>query len=94
MAWIEAKFADHGVKKIIPDDDLLEDSWRAGFEHAVLEASIGDLRKQAEDKASEVKILGADLPEVITKRLKMSPESSWDEIVFDLARSAHGKDIS
>ena len=89
VAWIEAKFAEHGVKKIIPDDDLLEDTWRAGFEHAALEASMGDLREQAADAAEEAEIIGAELREAIGKRLKASPESSWDEIVFSLAEEAY-----
>ena len=88
VTWIETKFAEHGVKKIIPDDDLLEDTWRAGFEHAVLESRIDDLMEEAGDEAAEAK-LPSSLRETIIKRLKKSPESSWDEIVFDLARDAH-----
>ena len=86
VEWIETKLKEHGVKKIIPDDDLLEDAWRRGFEHAALDASIDDLREQAADKAGEAEISGADLREVIAEKLKESPESSWDEIVFSLAK--------
>mgnify|MGYP001174113411 CR=1 FL=1 len=88
MAWIEAKLDEHGVKKIIPDDDLLEDAWRTGFEHAALESRIDDLMREAEDEASEAN-LPSSLREVITERLKKSPESSWDEIVFRLARDTY-----
>ena len=34
-------------------------------------------------------IIGADLREAIGKRLKASPDSSWDEIVFSLAEEAY-----
>jgi hypothetical protein len=46
--------------------------------------------REAEDEASEAN-LPSSLREVITERLKKSPQSSWDEIVFDLAKSAHEK---
>ena len=49
--------------------------------------------EQAEAEAAEAK-LPSSLREVITKRLKKSPESSWDEIVFSLARSAQEKENS
>lgn len=93
VAWIEAKFAEHGVKKIIPDNDLLEDAWRRGFEHAALEARIDDLMEEAKAEATEAK-LPSSLRKVITKRFEKSPESSWDEIVFSLARSAQEKENS
>ena len=44
--------------------------------------------REAEDEASEAN-LPSSLREVITERLKKSPESSWDEIVFSMARETY-----
>lgn len=55
---------------------------------ASAESRIDDLMREAEDEASEAN-LPSSLREVITERLKKSPESSWDEIVFRLARDTY-----
>ncbi len=91
VEWIETKLKEHGVEKIIPDDDLLEDAWRRGFEHAVLEASIDDLLKEAASQAGEAKAPGS-LRDTIVEKLNESPESSWDEIVFGLAQDAYDEE--
>ena len=49
--------------------------------------------EEAEAEAAEAK-LPSSLRGAITKRLKESPESSWVEIIFDLARRAHEKGTS
>ena len=56
----------------------------------VLDGKRGDIEIVAQGEADEAK-LPSSLREVITKRLKKSPASSWDEVVFDLAKSAHGE---
>lgn len=88
VAWIEAKLEEHGVKKVVPDEALLENAWRRGFEHAALEASIDNLVEQAAAKAENAKVPDR-LRETVSERLTKSPESSWDEIVFSLSRDAY-----
>jgi hypothetical protein len=42
LAWIEKKFAEHGVKKVIPDDKILANAYLRASEFAVVQKAINE----------------------------------------------------
>jgi DNA topoisomerase VI subunit B len=84
ITWLVGKLKQHGVKKFVPDVDVLEVAFkRASMAHK-LNDEIGKvfpkLRKQAE-KA----VVPRDLAKRVQARLKQYPALSWDAVVSQLA---------
>jgi hypothetical protein len=75
--FIEAKFQEHGVKKVIPNDAVIEKHARRVIEHSLFEREItkitAGLSKQAAATA-----LPEDLREQLEKFLEEHPEAPWD----------------
>ena len=87
--FIERKFEEHGVSKIIPTDDVLEQHARRMLErHAVLrelDKLLPEIRKQvAETKLPE------DLRARVEELLEESPELPWDAAVADMMAGDEG----
>ena len=75
--FVEAKLAEHGVKKLIPDDATIEQQARR-----LLVQRLTEVAMKAAAKDIEVKAAAAALPKDLRRRLeaalKESPEQPWD----------------
>ena len=80
VAFIERKFEEHGVSKIIPTDDVLEQHARRMLErHTVLrelDRLLPEIRKQVAETT-----LPEDLRTRVAELLEESPELPWDAAV-------------
>ena len=83
IAMVERKLKEHGIKKVIPDDKLLVEAYRA-FHHS---QELREVFEHAESKFEETKI---KVPKNLGKRvraiLNKNPDLRWDdalEIVLD-----------
>jgi hypothetical protein len=91
VVWIEQKLAEHGVKKLVPDDTTLADAFRRANEHVavqeMIDKSIGALRERLKDAP-----VPAHLRLELEKGLAANPTRTWDSIVMELAAKLRSKE--
>jgi len=75
---IERKLKEHGVEKVVPDDELLEETYRAF--HYSNELGEAFEKAQQEFKASEITV-PEDLREQVRKILEQHQGLRWDDAV-------------
>ncbi len=89
IEWIEKKLAEHGVEKVIPDDDTLEKAYRRAAKAAYINKRIKDLDldKEAAEHAAK-----AEVPDDLAKLLHAElvghdgvlSTDSWDGVIAGL----------
>src|SRR5262249_10918475 len=89
IAMIERQLKSYGLKKVIPDDDLLAETYRAFHRSDELRDEFEDLAETMDDEAKvkEPKNLKAKVRAILTKH----PDLRWDEairIVLDGSKEA------
>jgi DNA topoisomerase VI subunit B len=82
VTLIERKLAEHGIRKVIPDDDTLADAYRRMHKQAVIQDKVDDLIQELDE--SEVKV-PANLRRRIERAIKADPSQSWDSIMRELS---------
>jgi hypothetical protein len=87
VAFIECKLKEHGIKKLIPDDELLRDAYRL-FMHGkrvekIVEQTIEGIEN--DDIAAP-----AGLSIQVASHLRQHPEMRWDEAVAAIVDAAGG----
>jgi hypothetical protein len=75
--FIEAKLAEHGIKKLIPAAAVIEEHARRLLERRYAEETIAPLRNGIAERAAKAK-LPAFLARRIAKELQEHPELPWD----------------
>lgn len=80
IAFLERKFKEIGIKKVVPDLDALSKTYRRALLYQELEKHT---EKIIEDQASQT--IPEDLIQKIKDNLEENPNQSWDEAVWDLA---------
>ncbi len=85
VEWIERKLEEHGIKKVIPDNETLKTAYRraalANLLNKHIESVIDEL------KASVAKLKPTQLAQKVGKLLKQYPEMSWDQAIADIANN-------
>jgi len=87
VTWLKNKFAELGVAKVLPDDDLLDKVYRTAARRAAVQEAIGEIMETF--KLQDVDV-PANLREQLEHRLDGST-LSWDEIVWVLAGGKAGE---
>jgi len=87
IAWIESKLKQHGVKKIVPDQDTLRAAYARAIKIATINQAIEDAMEEA-DEAAETHAMPKTLDRKIRKRLKEDPSQPWDKVVAEEAQKA------
>ncbi len=83
VQWIEGKLEEHGVSKVIPDEDCLADVYRRAQERAFVQQKIDAALDEAGD-LGEVEIPD-NLRTEVEDRLSEDTAATWDSIVRDIA---------
>jgi len=83
--FIEAKLAEHGVIKLIPNDEVIENHARHVIGDIILEKAIAEVSKTLDEEVNAT-ALPADLREQIERELKRRPAISWDDAVAWIIR--------
>jgi len=88
IAWIEAKLGEHGVEKVIPDTESLEEVYLQAVE---AESLRREFAKREEEKGEAVATpdIPADLHQQVSDLLTDNPELSWDLAIADIASEAN-----
>jgi hypothetical protein len=78
VALIERKLAEHGIRKVIPDDAVLADAYRRMHRQSVVQAKIDELVGDLDETEVEIP---AGLRQRIETAIKADPARSWDAIM-------------
>ena len=81
--FIERKFEEHGVSKIIPTDDVLEQHARRMLERHVVLRELDKLLPEIRKRVAETK-LPEDLRAHVEELLEENPKLPWDAAVADM----------
>ena len=87
VAWIEAKLEQHGIQKVIPDADTLDDAYRRAYQIHRIHLKTREFAAKAEVEARGITVPD-DLDDLVRQRLEEEPEIPWDRAVADLAADA------
>jgi predicted metal-dependent peptidase len=85
--FVEARFEEHGVTKLIPDDEVIERHARHMLERQLIEKAIAEISEKIA-KEAKTAALPIDLREHIERVFKKHPELSWDAAVARIVRIA------
>jgi hypothetical protein len=80
----EAAFAKHGVKKIVPEEEILAQHFKKEFEYRRARETIEDAIRKARDEVGEIAIPD-DLKEQVEGYLKHNPTASWVDAIRAVA---------
>jgi hypothetical protein len=86
VAWIESKLEQHGIKKLVPDEDTLRAAYARAVKIATINQAIEEAMGQA-DEAAETHTMPKGLARMIWKRLKDDPSVPWDKVVAEVVAS-------
>jgi DNA topoisomerase VI subunit B len=81
--FIETKFAEHNVTKIIPEDTVIERHARRTIEQRLLERAIAKISGEIAEQAKTAD-LPADLRDQIAAFFEEQPNLPWDEAVAQI----------
>ena len=84
VEWIESKLKEHGIQKIVPDEDaVIEEAFRREYTRKWFNKKSVDIAEEANEKADEA-VLPDDLTKILKDALEESPEMSWDAALAEL----------
>ncbi len=83
VEWIERKLEEHGIKKVIPDNETLKTAYRRAALANLLDKHIESVIDEV--KASVAKLKPTQLAQNVGTLLKQYPEMSWDQAIADIA---------
>ena len=86
IQWLERKLKEHGIKKLIPDRQALAAAYRRAIFLQKMKKEEKKLRKKIAGQAISVP---ANLDKKVQRKLKDTPELSWDEVVWQLAENGN-----
>jgi len=91
VAWIERKLAQHGVAKIVPDEDALTLAYRRSVASRYVASRLRSTIHEAQGHAAEAPVPD-DLAARVATALRGDRAQSWDEVVQRLAMQRVGPD--
>ena len=83
LDWLEAKFAEHGVEKVVPDEATLANAYQHLARNAVLQRAINMLL--ADLPAAETFTVPEGLAETLRTTIA-GTTASWDQALWQIAR--------
>jgi hypothetical protein len=84
LVWIEGKLEGYGVKKVVPDEEVLVRAYRLACEQRLLRRALRRLRQEVQEAAKDLP-LPEDLVEWVQGQLEKQRELPWDRAVEKLA---------
>lgn len=91
IEWLERKLTEHGVKKVIPNQEILESAYRRAVFLKKLEEWVYTFRTAERKRAKKIEApnsLSARIEEAFAKRTS----TSWDEVIWNLVNSKSKRD--
>jgi hypothetical protein len=91
VAWIERKLEQHGVAKIVPDQETLMLAWRRSIASGYVASRLQSTIHEAQRHAAEAPVPD-DLATLVAAALRGDPVQAWDDVVQRLATQRAGPD--
>jgi hypothetical protein len=85
VQFLERKLTEHGVRKVVPDDDVLKQHARHIITHTLLNKALDEIRPQVETEVALV-ALPADLRQQVEADLERQSGIPWDLAVTRIAK--------
>jgi hypothetical protein len=85
VEFVERKLTEHGVAKVVPEDDVLEAHARRVLERAFTQKAIEELAEEIQQEAANID-LPPDLADQIGQRLAEDPTLSWDQAASEIVK--------
>ena len=85
VAFVEGKLAEHGIAKLIPDRERLEEAYRLFERGERLRQAFDEIKEDFDDEDSTVPV-PADLQERVAKILAKRPQLRWDAAIGEILR--------
>jgi hypothetical protein len=85
VQFLEAKLTQHGVRKVVPADDVLERQARRVITRTLLNRQLDEIRPQVESATAAI-TLPVDLRQQVEGALRHRPDIPWDLAVADIAQ--------
>ena len=84
ISWLEAKLDQHGVAKVIPDEDVLAGAFRRMHREAVVQERIDELVAELED--DEDLVVPANLKDLIRAKQVDARALPWDQVLRTIVK--------
>lgn len=82
IEFIERKLEDHGVQKVVPDENIMHEA----FKRAAFAKAIQEKIEELEDEIDEAEVPD-DLADSVEDYLEDNPKSTWDYAVWHIAHA-------
>jgi hypothetical protein len=83
ITWIEGKLKEHGIAKVVPDDETLATAYRRAAVIRHVEDGMGGLIKEAKKAAGKIELPGDGmLADRVRRHLKDHPTMPWDKAIM------------
>jgi hypothetical protein len=89
ISHIEAKLVKHGIKKVVPDADILQDAYHRAYRAHQLNSVIREAVAEFDENAGELDV-PPQLKPMVTDLLDENPTMSWDEAIAEVAADELG----
>jgi hypothetical protein len=87
VGFLERKLTEHAIKKVIPQNDIIEAHARNVLEQILLQRHVEDARERISAEAAAA-ALPVNIRELIETSLRVHPEFSWDMAVAHVVGAA------
>jgi bisphosphoglycerate-dependent phosphoglycerate mutase len=87
VGFLERKLTEHGIGKVVPDNDVLEQHARHVLTRALTNKALEAIQAKAEEDAASIP-LPSELHQQVVAALRSQPDIPWDFAVVDIARKA------
>lgn len=91
IQWLEDKLEEHGIAKVIPDDDALEDAYRRCHTIVRVNQRINTIVEEEKVVAQHASIPD-DLRQDVIDRLDADPTIPWDEALAEIVTEQLGRE--
>ena len=91
VAWIERKLEQHGVAKIVPDEDALTLAYRRSVASRYVASRLQSAIHEAQRYAADASVPD-DLATLVAAGLRGDRAQSWDDVIQRLAMQRVGPD--
>ena len=85
VKWLEGKLEEHGVAKIIPDDEALADAYRRMRRQVVVQKHIYEALEELGEDDDDTPV-PTDLKARIAAEHKKERTATWDSVLMDIVK--------
>jgi hypothetical protein len=89
VEWLDSKLAEHGVEKVIPDEEILEQAYRRAAAVRRYQEIIDAAGKEVATYAKDLTVPKA-LSAKLSRKLAEAPAMAWDEALSVLTDEQEG----